>query len=87
MKIQNVIDTSKTSLVISFVVLFITFFIAKYLLETYDDQEDKRSIYLTILYSFLIAIFFCFLSLFLFKQISKLTNQNKILHGTFPSIS
>jgi len=71
--VTNYVDISTRSLAISGVVFFIVFILSKYLFDKYDSdvEDEKRSIYITLLYSVVIGLIFAVLSLVLFKQLCK----------------
>lgn len=84
--INNYIDTSLKSLGISFVVFIIITLASKYVFDLYNKDkkdEEKRSMYMTYLYSVLIGLICALLSLVLFKKITK--SSNDILTEPFPS--
>lgn len=82
---NNYIDTSSKSLIIAGVVFVVTAIIAKFVLsEKEKDEEDKRSIYLTLLYSVIIGLICALISLALYKQYCKFGTCD-ILTDPFPT--
>lgn len=85
--ITNYVEISTKSLAVAGIVFLIVSVIAKYLLELYNvnlKDEDKRSSYITILYSVVIGLIFALLSLVLFKQFCKFGTCD-ILTTPFPN--
>jgi uncharacterized protein YacL len=86
--LTNYVDTSTKSLAIAGVVFLIVVIIAKYALDSYSygpdvKEEEKRSVYLTMLYAVIIGLIFALLSLVLFKQFCKFGTCD-ILTEPFP---
>ncbi len=82
----NYVDISAKSLTIAGVVFLLVVFTAKYILDSYNsnaEEEKRRSIYITLLYSVVIGLIFALLSLLLFKQFCKFGTCD-ILTEPFP---
>ena len=82
--VTNYVDISTKSLVIAGVVFIIVILLSKYILESYSDPEEKRSVYTTLFYSAIIGIIFAIMSLVLFKQFSKF-GTGDIMTDPFPT--
>jgi FtsH-binding integral membrane protein len=84
--ITNYVDVSTKSLVIAVVVFLIVTVITKYGLDSYSldvKEEEKRSFYITMIYSIIVGLLFGLLSLVLFKQFCKFGTCD-ILTDPFP---
>jgi len=87
--VTNYVDVSAKSLAIAGLVFIIAVFVTKYLLDSYSysaevKEEDKRSIYLTMLYCVIVGFVFAGLTLVLCKQFCKFGTCD-ILTDPFPT--
>ncbi len=83
--VTNYIDLSTKSLVIAGVIFLVVVFVTKYLFDkNTNEEEDKRSIYLTMTYCVLLGLVFAGLTLVLYKQFCKF-GACDILTEPFPS--
>ena len=84
--VTNYVDISAKSLAISGVVFIVVVIIAKYAFDLYSadvKEEEKRSVYLTLLYCVIIGLIFALLTLVLCKQFCKFGTCD-ILTEPFP---
>lgn len=85
--ITNYVDLSVNSLAIAGIVFFTVVFITKYAFDSYSSntkEEEKRNVYLTLLYCVLIGLVCAALTLVLCKQFCKFGTSD-ILTDPFPS--
>ena len=72
--ITNYVDISTKSLIIAGVVFLIVVALAKVILDRSNSdvkEEEKRSVYITMLYAVILGLIFALLSLVLCKQFCK----------------
>lgn len=84
--LTNYVDLSMKSIVLSVVVFLIVVFLSKYILDMYNnkkEEDEKRSFYMTMIYSVVIGLVFGTLTLVVAKQISKMSNDTDILTEPF----
>jgi hypothetical protein len=85
--VSNYVDLSTKSLVVAGVVFLAVAVLAKFTFDYYSSdvkEEEKRSTYLTILYSILIGFIFALLTLVAIKQIGGFGSCD-ILTEPFPT--
>lgn len=85
--VTNYVDLSTKSLTIAGVVFLVVAILAKFALDYYSSgtkEEEKRSTYVTILYSILIGLIFALLVLVAIKNISGVGSSD-ILTEPFPT--
>jgi glucose uptake protein GlcU len=85
--VTNYVDISTRSLTISGFIFLIVVVLVKYLLESYNSdvkEEEKRSVYIIMLYAIIIGFIFGLMSLVLFKQFCKFGTCD-ILTDPFPN--
>ena len=86
--VTNYVDVSTKSLAIAGVVFLVVAVLAKFALDYYSantkEEEEKRSVYTTVLYSILIGFVFAVLTLVLIKQVGGFGSCD-ILTEPFPT--
>lgn len=85
--VTNYVDVSTKSLAIAGVVFLVVAVLAKFALDYYSadtKEEEKRSVYTTVLYSILIGFVFAVLTLVLIKQVGGFGSCD-ILTEPFPT--